>query len=118
MNKKIITLKKKYEFTKVLDKGKYYIKNQIIVYIKPNNKNKNYIGIAISKHLCHAVKRNRLKRLIRENYRIINNQFNLKEGFDIVFLWNKKTNIEEANFNIIKKDMMDCFNQAEILEEK
>lgn len=118
MNKKIITLKKKYEFKRVLDKGKYYIKNQIIVYIKQNNKNKNFIGIAINKHLCNAVKRNKLKRLIRENYRIINKDFNLKDGFDIVFLWNKKTNINNANFNIIKKDMMDCFSQAGILEEK
>ena len=108
------TLKKNYEFKNVLNKGNFYVEKQIIVYITKNNKKKNYIGIAINAKLCNAVKRNRIKRLIRENYRII--EHNLKTGYNIVFLWNKNVGIEKASYNVIGKDMEEAFMQAEILE--
>ena len=111
--KKIKTLKKNYEFKNVLNNGKFYIKNQLIVYIKKNKKNENYIGIAINTKICNAVKRNRVKRIIRENYRII--EPDLKKGYDIVFLWNKNYNPNNISFKIIKKEMMEIFQQAEIL---
>ena len=82
--KSILTLKKNYEFKNVLDKGKVYYGNQIIVYINKNKKEKNILGIAINTKLCKANKRNKLKRLIRENYRLVN-KF-LKQGYNIVFL--------------------------------
>ena len=65
--------------------------------------------------MCHAVKRNWIKRKIRENYRLLQNQ--LRQGYDIVFLWNKKIPIEEANFHIIKKDMEKLFKKAGVLEK-
>ena len=111
--KKINTLKKNYEFKNVLNKGKYFIKKQIIVYITKNGKEKNFIGIAINTKLCNAVKRNKIKRLIRENYRLINK--NLKQGYNIVFLWNKKMLPENANYNIIKSEMIEVFKEAKIL---
>ena len=39
--KKVKTLKKNYEFKNVLNKGKFYIGNQITVYINTNHVNKN-----------------------------------------------------------------------------
>ena len=94
--RKIKTLKKNYEFKNVLTKGKFYIGKQISIYVLKNNKKINVIGIAVSTKECGAVIRNRIKRLIRENYRIIKNE--LKQGYDIVFLWNKKT--EDITFLI------------------
>ncbi len=107
------TLKKNYEFKYVLKKGKMYVGKQILIYISRNKLNENLIGIAISSKLCNAVKRNNIKRKIRENYRLIENK--IKKGNNIVFLWNKNTAISELNFNIIKKDMENIFNKAGIL---
>lgn len=112
--RKINTLKKNYEFKNVLKHGKYYVRNQIIVYINKNNKTENTIGIAVNTKLCHAVTRNKLKRLIRENYRLM--QKNLEKGYDIIFLWNKKTDPCEADFYKIKKEMEDIFYQAKLLK--
>ena len=114
--KKIDTLKKNYEFKNVITKGRYFIKKQIIVYIVPNREEKNLIGIAINTKLCNAVRRNKIKRKIRENY--LNIQKNLKKGYNIVFLWNKKVPTEEAEFNEIKKEMLEIFREANILKEE
>lgn len=113
--RKIKTLKKNYEFKNVLSRGKFYIGKQIHIYILKNYKNSNVIGIAVSTKECGAVQRNRIKRLIRENYRLIKN--NLKEGYDIVFLWNKKERANEANYYIIKEDMTKIFKKSKLLEE-
>ena len=101
--RKIKTLKKNYEFQNVLSKGKFYIGKQITIYITKNKLNTNVIGIAISTKTCNAVKRNRIKRLIRENYILLKNR--LETGNNIVFLWNKKADVEKVQFNIIKQDM-------------
>ena len=111
--RKIKTLKKNYEFQDVLTKGKFYIGKQITIYIAENKQQINQIGIAISKKTCNAVKRNHIKRKIRENYRLIQNK--LKQGYNIVFLWNKKVPVEQVNFHIIKSDMEKSFTKAGLL---
>ena len=112
--KNILTLKKNYEFRYVLNKGKAYYGNQIIVYINKNKKGTNILGIAINTKLGKAVKRNNVKRLIRENYRIINKE--IEQGYNIVFLWNKNKNIEQANYFEIKNDMKNIFKRAKLLK--
>lgn len=109
---KIYTLKKNYEFKRVLDKGKFFGSCTIGIFIRINSKNYNRIGIAISSKLCKATKRNRIKRLIRENYR--NNSESLKKGYDLVFLWNKKTPIEQAENKKISESMKKIFERADL----
>lgn len=111
--RKIKTLKKNYEFKNVLSRGKFYIGKQISIYVLKNSKNINTIGIAVSIKKCGAVQRNRIKRLIRENYRLIKNE--LKQGYDIVFLWNKKGEANKADYHIIENDMKKLLSKANLL---
>lgn len=110
------TLKKNYEFKRILNKGKYCTGNYIECFFQRNNKNINLIGIAISSKLAKATKRNRIKRLIRENYRNI--EENLKKGYSFVFLWKKQQNIENASFNNIKKDIKKIFKEMDMYIDK
>ncbi len=105
-------LKKNYEFRKVLSKGKYYSGRYIEAVIITNNKNKNFIGIAISTKAGKAVQRNRVKRLIRENYKNI--EGSIKDGQNIVFLWKKNQNIKEVMYADIKEDINSIFDKAKI----
>lgn len=80
--KKIATLKKNYEFSRVFNKGSFYVGRHIIIYILPNKLSSNRIGISVSKKSGKAVVRNRKKRLIRESYRHLEDY--IKAGYDIV----------------------------------
>ena len=108
--KKINTLKKNYEFSNVIKRGNYHVKKQIIVYITKNNKNKNIIGIAISTKLCNAVNRNKIKRIIRESY--YREMKKIKQGYNIVFLWNKKEPIENICFQEVHKEIEEIFKET------
>ena len=111
--KKTKMLKKNYEFKNVLSKGKYYSGRYIEAFIKLNNsKSQNFLGIAISVKTAKAVRRNHIKRLIRENYKEIENK--IKVGNSIVFLWKKKADTKNATFENIKKDIEFIFDKANI----
>lgn len=115
--KKTKMMKKNYEFRNVLSKGTYYSGRNIEAFIKKNNKeNVNFLGIAIGVKIAKAVKRNHIKRLIRENYNLCENS--IKSGYHIVFLWKKKIDIKEATFENIKKDMNFIFDKADLKIEE
>ena len=99
--KKTIKLKKNYEFNNTFKRGKYFCGELIEAFYIKNNKNTNCFGIAISSKLCNAVKRNRIKRVIREAYRNLEDSINIGNTF--VFLWKKKVDIEECDYNKVLK---------------
>lgn len=107
-------LKKNYEFKYIFLKGKHISGKYIEIYIKKNNLSKNLLGIAISKKIAKSVKRNRIKRLIRENYRLLEND--LKIGNSIIILWKKNISIQEATFKNIENDLKNAFKKANILQ--
>lgn len=111
--KKTKMLKKNYEFKAIFSKGKYYSGKTVEAFILNNKGNVNYLGLAVSRKNGHAYQRNRVKRLIRENYYRFEEK--ITSGNSIVFLWKKKVNIKQADFHQIEKDMSDIFSKAEII---
>ena len=112
--KKTIMLKKNYEFKRVLSKGKYFSGKNIEAFILDNNRKMNFLGLAISVKVGKSVRRNNIKRLIRENYYRLEEV--IKTGKSIVFLWNKKADVSNANFYSIKEDMENIFKKANMFE--
>ena len=114
--KNTIKLKKNYEFNNTFKRGKYFSGNFLECFYVKNNKDINYLGIAISSKLCNAVKRNRIKRVIQEAYRIMENS--LKTGNVFVFLWKKKANINECNYKNVYEDMEKIFKKMSIYKDE
>lgn len=114
--KKTDTLKKNYEFKNILSKGIYYSGEFLNVFIKKNSKKgQNLIGIAIGVKTGKAVKRNKVKRLIREIYRLKEKE--IDDGYAIVFLWKKNRDINLANFERIEKDINQIFERANLFKK-
>ena len=113
--KKTKMLIKNYQFKNLFLKGKYYSGKYIESFIKSNNLNYNLLGIAIGVKVGKPLNRNKIKRLTRENYRLM--EKDLKTGYSIIFLWKKKQDISYANFENIKKDIKTILDKAKIIEE-
>ena len=111
--KNTIIIKKNYEFKNLFSKGKFYYGENIHCYIKTTENATNKLGIAISRKQGKAVQRNRLKRLIRENYKEIEND--LKSGIQILVVINRKKILKEITFYDIKKDFYKIFEKANLL---
>ena len=107
-------LKKNYEFSHVFSKGTYYCGEVIEAFILENKQNFNHLGLAISSKAGHAYQRNRVKRLLRENYKNLEND--IKNGVSIVFLLKKKANIEEVDFKKVNEDMYKILKKAEVIK--
>lgn len=114
--KKTKMLKKNYEFRKVLTKGKYFSGQYIEAFIIKNNFNYNLLGLAISSKTAKAVKRNKIKRLIRENYKNIENK--IETGYSIVFLWKKKADASQACYAVIEEDIKTIINKSNLKTSK
>lgn len=72
------------DFVSLYKKGRFTASKYSVIYIKPNNKPFNRLGITAGKKIGNAVCRNRAKRLIRLAYR--NAEIRLPVGIDIVIV--------------------------------
>lgn len=114
--KRIKTLKLNYEFKNVFDKGHYSLGSQVITHYRKNKLGHNRLGIGVSTKLAKAVKRNRVKRVIRNCYQKINKEYNYNIeglGYDFVFIWNKNSDLSELSYKIIYKDILNTFRYIE-----
>ncbi|MCP1111111.1 ribonuclease P protein component [Lachnospiraceae bacterium PF1-21] len=78
------SLKKRTDFKKVYDNKKSYANKYLVMYVKKNDLKINRLGISVSKKVGNSVVRHRVKRLIKEGYRLQEDSF--KYGYDIVVI--------------------------------
>ena len=108
-------LKKNFEFKQVLTRGSFYTGKYIKAVIFKKNININLLGIAVSKKVGKAVVRNKIKRIIRENYKIL--ESNIQTGYVILFLIKNQIDSKSINFNDLNKDMVKVLESAKIMKE-
>ena len=78
------SLRNKKEFQIVYKEGKSKANKYLVLYYRKNDLEYNRLGISVSKKVGNSVVRHRTTRLIRESYRL--NQDNLKTGYDMVVI--------------------------------
>lgn len=96
------SLRLNYQFKHLYDRGIQSRANSIVIYYLKNNKNINNLGITVSSKLGKAVTRNRIKRRIKEAYRL--NEDNLKIGYNLVIVARQMA--VTSDYYKIKKDLI------------
>ena len=106
------TIKKNHQFRWIIKKGKKSNKKTVRIFIIQNKENKNKLGIAIKKNIKSAILRNRVKRVIREIYRLEENK--LKKQFNIIICFNT----DVVDFNEIYNDIRNGFYDLNMYKNK
>ena len=76
------SLKLNHVFRRLYHKGRSAAGKYLVIYCRKNGSQENRIGLTVSAKLGHAVVRNRIRRRLREIYRLHESQF--QPGWDIV----------------------------------
>lgn len=77
-----VSLKQNQDFRRLYSRGKYAACSTLVIYWRPTRRGQNRLGITVSTKLGHAVVRNRIRRRIREIYRL--HEEELRRGMDLV----------------------------------
>jgi len=80
-------LLKRKDFVNLNRAERRYLTEHFTVIFKENGLDISRLGITVSKRVGKAVKRNRIKRLLREFFRL--NKQIFPKGFDVIFVANK-----------------------------
>ncbi|SHH30527.1 ribonuclease P protein component [Tepidibacter thalassicus] len=107
-------IKKDSDFRQVYKKGKSFANRLLVMYVLENNLGINRVGFSVSKKVGKSVVRNNVRRLIRENFRLISKDEKIKIGYDIVFI--SRVAAKDSNFDSIKKSMINLFKKANIIK--
>jgi ribonuclease P protein component len=111
--KKENRLRNNRDFRIVYDKGKSFANRYLVLFIKKNSFNYNRVGFAVTKKLGKAVVRNKVKRRMREAYKL--NSEEVKQGYDIIFL--SRISAKEASFSELKKAEAHLLKKAGLLQK-
>lgn len=98
--KNTVSLKLNREFQRVYKKGNYKAGRFLVIYTLENRLNYNRLGISTGKRFGNSVQRNRMRRLIKEIYRLMESSF--YTGYDIVIMAKASERGAATNNNRLK----------------
>lgn len=107
-------LKKRWEFEKVYKQGKRYWNKNFAIYVLPNGMPRTRLGLTVSKKVGNSVQRNRVKRLIRESFRL--SKEHIMSGYDIVVVAQK--NAYGLKYQQAQSALLSLLHQAGIVKRK
>ena len=93
------SLKLNHIFRRLYRKGQSAANGYLVLYCRKNGSRQNRIGLTVSAKLGHAVVRNRVRRRIREIFRL--SQGKMKQGYDCIVV--ARTRAAHADYWELKR---------------
>lgn len=96
------SLKKNNDFRNVYRNGRSRSNRTLVLYRLENQTDRNRFGISVSKKVGNSVVRHRIARLLRESYRLHENEF--ERGYDLVVI--ARSPAKDASYWEIEKSLL------------
>ncbi|WP_283674037.1 ribonuclease P protein component [Butyricicoccus sp. Marseille-Q5471] len=97
-----VSIKQNHEFRRTYHRGKYTANRYLVLYCRKNRLGQTRLGLTVSAKLGNAVQRNRVKRLLREAYRLHETEF--ATGADFVLV--ARSRAVGATYKEIEKSLL------------
>jgi ribonuclease P protein component len=104
------SLKKNHDFKLVYNAKKSFANRLLVIYYLPNGRDFNRLGLSVSKKVGNSVTRNRIKRLIRESYRL--NEDSIKKGYDIIVI--ARINAKKSDYKSINSALVHLIKKVNL----
>ena len=111
--KSTVSLKENHLFRRLYQKGKTAADSRLALYVRPNGRPGNRLGFTVSTKLGHAVVRNRVRRRLREIYRIHEDE--LVCGRDIVVV--ARFRAANSTYRQLEKSFLRLAEKLELLKK-
>ena len=109
---KIESIKKTRQFRNVYNRGVSFANKSLVLFVYKKKDRQSRLGVSVSKKIGKSVIRNRIKRLIKENIRLMANQ--IKPGFDLVFI--VRLPAVNADFHQIRVSVASLLSKHGVIE--
>ena len=108
-----VTVKEKYEVRRIYRKGKSAVSPQLVIYCQRNRRGHSRLGVSVSTKLGCAVVRNRVRRRIREIYRL--NKAKMLPGYDLIVV--ARVRAVETDYQKLDRTYLRLLEQLNLLRE-
>ena len=108
------SLKLNHIFRRLYHKGKSAANKYLVLYCRRNGSGENRVGLTVSAKLGHAVVRNRVRRRLREIYRLHEGQF--QPGWDLVVV--ARSRAVDAPYKKLEKAYLSLAESLGILRKE
>ena len=105
------SLKRNYEFKRLYNRGRSAASKFAVVYYRKNGQAVNQLGITVSTKIGGAVQRNRVRRRLKEIYRL--NEQAIHPGYDIVIVARHKS--REAGWQELQTSVLTLFKKLGLM---
>lgn len=108
-----VTVKENYEVRRIYRKGKSAVSPQLVIYCQRNRRGHSRLGVSVSTKLGCAVVRNRVRRRIREIYRL--NKAKMLPGYDLIVV--ARVRAVETDYQKLDRTYLRLLEQLDLLRE-
>jgi len=112
---KTLRLSGKLNFAGVYDARMREMRGPVTIYAKPNDLKYARLGLSISRRVGTAPRRNKIKRLLRESFRLMQHDF--PRGYDWIIAVRPHVPLQLADYQSILMDLMKRLHAAWIKRE-
>lgn len=108
--KKINIIKENEEYNRIIKNIKPFKYKEYLIFLEKKESMIYKFGFSVSKHICKAVYRNKIKRQLKS----IIDKKDYKNNFNCIIMVNRS--ILEKSYQTMENDLFYCFNKLNIIK--